>query len=94
MTTTATVCLVILAATHLTALIFFAALLLQLRRSAQAVEVLAYRAQEQVERVGEATSKVKDLAGSLGSGWIRAAMIALSAAMAYWARGRRGETQS
>jgi hypothetical protein len=78
------VCLVTLTLTHLAALVFLAVALLQVKRSAEAAEALAYRAREQVETVGCATRRLQDFAGSLSSNWVRTMILGLSAVFGLW----------
>jgi hypothetical protein len=80
----AKICLILITLIHGTGLIFFMVVLRQMRRSAEAVEVLAYRTQEQVERVSEATDKVRDVAGTFSSAWMQAAAVAISTILAAW----------
>ncbi|MFA5139421.1 MAG: hypothetical protein WC728_09330 [Elusimicrobiota bacterium] len=91
METLIAVCLVTLTLTHLAAFVFLAVALLQVKRSAEAVEILAYRAREQVETVGSATRRLHDFAGSLSSNWVRTLALGLSAAFGIWSwrRARR-----
>lgn len=86
------VCLAILTVTHVAALVFLAVALHQVKRGAEAVEVLAYKAREQVETVGSATQRLHDFAGSLRSPWVRTLMLGLSAAFGVWSwrRARQG----
>ena len=85
------VCLGVLTLAHVTGAVVLVAALLQVRRAAQAVEVAAYKAQDQVERIGEATSRVSSLAGTLGSGWVKAGTAALGMVLAVWSARRRSE---
>src|SRR5687767_6072692 len=84
-------CLGILTAVHLAALIFWIVVAVQMRRAAQAVEVLAYRTNDQVERLGEATHRVGDFAGVFRAGWLRALTVAFGVAATVWGRRRSGE---
>ena len=85
------VCLGILTLAHVAAAVVLVIALMQVRRAAEAVEVAAYQAQDQVARVGEATSRVSSLAGTLGSGWMKAATAALGMLLAVWSARRRPE---
>ena len=78
------VCLVLLTIAHVAAAVVAVVTLLQVRRAAEAVEVTAYQAQDQVARIGEATRKVEGLAGVLGSGWMKAGTAILGMALALW----------
>lgn len=78
----------LLTAAHLAAAVFLILAALQLRRTAEAVEVVAYQAQDQVARFGEAARKVEGLTGLLGSGWMKAATAALGVAAALWSAKR------
>jgi len=73
------VCLGILTLTHLAGLVFIIFTLAQMRRSAEAVEVLAYQAQDQVEKINEATSGINNFVGSVQSGWIKIMTVLLGA---------------
>ena len=84
-----TVCLVLLTIAHVAAAIVGILALLKVRRAAEAVEVVAYQAQDQVSRIGEATRKVEGLAGTLGSGWVKAGTAILGMALAIWTARRR-----
>lgn len=74
----------VLAATHLLTMIFFVVVLLQIRKSAQAVEVLAYRTQEQVEKLNATTEKVREFAASVQSGWLKVLTVGIGALVAVW----------
>ncbi|MEE8424234.1 MAG: hypothetical protein V3S11_00315 [Elusimicrobiota bacterium] len=74
----------VLATTHLLAMIFFVVVLLQIRKSAQAVEVLAYRTQEQIEKLNATTEKVRDFATSVQSGWLKILTVGVGALVAVW----------
>jgi hypothetical protein len=87
------VCVGILTLTHVVGLVFWIATLVQLRRASESIEVLAYRAQDQVSKVGDATDKLRVFAGSLRSGWVQALAAAFGVATTVWvkrkdARGR------
>lgn len=73
------ICLGILTLIHLTGLVFIIFTLVQMRRSAEAVEVLAYQAQDQVEKINEATSGINNFVGSVQSGWIKIMTVLLGA---------------
>lgn len=88
---TITVCLVLLTIAHVAAAVVAITVLLQVRRAAEAVEVVAYQAQDQVSRIGEATRRVEGLAGTLGSGWFKAGTAILGMALALWTARRRHE---
>lgn len=85
------VCLVLLTIAHVAAAVVAVVVLLQVRRAADAVEVVAYQAQDQVSRIGEATRKVEGLAGTLGSGWVKAGTAILGMALAIWTARRRSD---
>lgn len=85
------VCLALLTVAHVAAAVIAVMTLLQVRRAAEAVEVVAYQAQDQVARIGEATRKVEGLAGTLGSGWVKAGTAILGMALAVWTARRRTE---
>lgn len=85
------VCLALLTVAHVAAAVIAVMTLLQVRRAAEAVEVVAYQAQDQVARIGEATRKVEGLAGTLGSGWMKAGTAILGMALAVWTARRRTE---
>lgn len=89
MLTTIAVCLVVLTIAHVAAAAVAVMALLQVRRAAEAVEVVAYQAQDQVSRIGEATRKVEGLAGTLGSGWVKAGTAILGMTLAIWTARRR-----
>lgn len=78
------VCLGLLTAAHVVGAVFLVIALLQVRRAAEAVEVVAYQAQDQVARLGELTRKVEGVAGTLGSGWMKVGTAALGMAAAVW----------
>jgi hypothetical protein len=89
MTTFMAVCIGILTLTHLCGLVLLVATLIQLRRSAQAFEVLAYQAQDEMEKMSTATKRAADFAGLLSSGWLRAGMLGLGTLFALWPRGKK-----
>jgi hypothetical protein len=89
MDTIIAVCLVLLTIAHVSAAVVAVVVLLQVRRAAEAVEVVAYQAQDQVSRIGEATRKVEGIAGALGSGWVKAGTAILGMALALWTARRR-----
>lgn len=61
--------------------------LLQIRRTAEALEVLAYEARGQLGRLRAAADGVGRIAGTMGSSWLlRAASAGLGVATAMWAR--------
>lgn len=91
MLTIITICLVLLTLAHVTAAVILVQALLQVRRAAQAVEVTAYQAQDQVSRIGEAARRVEGLAGVLGSGWVKAGTALLGMALALWTARRRSD---
>ncbi len=80
------ICISILTLTHLAGLIFIIYTLLQMRRSAEAVEVLAYQAQDQVEKINEATSGINNFVGSVQSGWIKIMTVLLGAGVDFVTR--------
>jgi len=84
MTTFTAVCIGILTLTHLCGLVLLVATLIQLRRSAQAFEVLAYQAQDEMEKMGTATRRVADFASILNSHWIKAGVLGLGTLFAIW----------
>jgi len=67
--------------------------LLQVRRTALAVEAAAYAAKDQIGRLREATDKVYGLAGLASSGWVKALALGVGAAAAYWARRRHHQDE-
>jgi hypothetical protein len=81
------VCLAVLTLTHLTAFIILVVVLLQVRRSALAVEAAAGEAHDQLIRIGGATQKLCDFAGTVRSGWLRALTLGLGALSSFWPRG-------
>ena len=85
------VCLGVLTVAHVAAAVVLVVALLQVKRAAEAVEVAAYQAQDQVARIGEATNRVSSLAGTLGSGWVKAGTAALGMILAVWSARRRPE---
>ena len=85
------ICVGVLTVVHLIALIIWAVTAVQMRRAAQAVEVLAYRAQDQLVRLGTTTESVRDFAASLRSVWLRAFTAALEAITAIWSRRKDAE---
>lgn len=89
MLTIIAVCLALLTVAHVAAAIVAVVVLLQVRRAAEAVEVVAYQAQDQVSRIGEATRKVEGIAGTLGSGWVKAGTAILGMVLAIWTARRR-----
>ncbi len=89
MITFMSVCIGILTLTHLCGLILLIATLIQLRRSAQAFEVLAYQAQDEMEKMSAATKRAADFAGLLSSNWLRAGVVGLGALFALWPKGDR-----
>lgn len=82
------VCLGLLTVAHVTAAVVLIVALLQVRRAAEAAEVVAYQAQDQVARIGEATRKVEGLAGALGSGWVKVGTGVLGVLFALWSARR------
>ena len=82
------VCLGLLTVAHIAGAVFLIVTLLQVRRAADAIEVAAYQAQDQVARVGEATRKVTGMADMLGSGWMKAGTAALGVIFAPWSARR------
>ncbi|MFH2202350.1 MAG: hypothetical protein ABIJ96_04505 [Elusimicrobiota bacterium] len=83
------VCLGILTLTHVLGLVFIIYTLSQMRRSSEAIEVLAYQAQEQVERLSEATSRINDFAGNVRSGWIKVMTVGIGATVDFLSRMRQ-----
>ncbi|MBI2362555.1 MAG: hypothetical protein HYV15_04150 [Elusimicrobia bacterium] len=83
------VCLGLLTVAHIAAAVVLIVTLLQVRRAAEAAEVVAYQAQDQVGRFAEAARKVEGLAGTLGSGWVKAGTAALGVLIAFWTARRR-----
>jgi hypothetical protein len=75
-------CLGLLTLIHLIALVMLIAVLLQLRRSALAVETLALDAQTQVAKLGTAADRVREFASGLRSGWLGAFLAGLGALFA------------
>lgn len=86
MTSYFAICIGILTVTHVIGLVFVIYTLAQMRRSAEAVEVLAYQAQDQVEKINEATTQINSFAGSVRSGWMKIATIGLGAAVEFMSR--------
>lgn len=94
MDTLIAVSVAVLAATHLIAMIFFTVVLLQIRKSAQAVEVLAYKTQDQIEKLNATTEKVRDFAFSVQSGWLKVLTVGIGALVAVWPKiGRRNSSR-
>lgn len=91
MNTFIAVCVGILTLTHLVGLCLIIYTLVQVHRSAEAVEVLAYQTQDQVEKFGSAAERMRDLAITLNSGWVRGVALGLSALFAFWSRQRRAK---
>ncbi|MFH1726769.1 MAG: hypothetical protein ABII00_19340 [Elusimicrobiota bacterium] len=85
------VCLGILTLTHLVALVLLLYTMIQVHRSARAVEVLAYEAHDQVERFNTATKKLSDFAGTVRSGWMRVLTLGLGAVVALWPRAKKND---
>ncbi len=83
-TTWTGICLGVLTLTHLCGLVLLVATLIQLRRSAQAFEVLAYQAQDEMEKMGSATKNVADFVSILNSTWIKAGVLGIGALFALW----------
>ena len=83
------ICVGILTLTHLLGLIFIIYTLSQMRRSSEAIEVLAYQAQEQVEKLSEATNRVNEFAGSVRSGWIKVMTVGIGATVDFLSRMRQ-----
>lgn len=84
----------ILATVHVLGLVFVIFALLQIRRSAQAVEVLAYQAQEELARIKDTSESVRDFAGALGSGWMKLLTMGAGALAAYFAGSRNGREKA
>lgn len=82
------ICLGLLTAAHIAGAIALIVALCKVQRAAEAVEVAAYQAQDQVARVGEATRRVTGLADMLGSGWMKATTAALGVVLALWSARR------
>jgi len=80
------VCIGILTLTHLIGLVIVIYTFAQMRRSAEAVEVLAYQAQDQVEKINEATGAISDFAGSVRSGWMKILTVAVGASADFISR--------
>lgn len=83
------VCLGLLTAAHIAAAVVLIMTLMQVRRAAEAAEVVAYQAQDQVGRFAEAARKAESLAGALGSGWTKLGTAALGIIFALWSARRR-----
>ncbi|MFA6318040.1 MAG: hypothetical protein WC943_11525 [Elusimicrobiota bacterium] len=79
METIVAVCLVLIVLELLVALIFFVTMILQLRQTARAVEVLTYRVDEEVDHVGTV----------MRSGWLQTLSAVASVVAGFWA-GRKG----
>ena len=80
------VCAGILTLTHLIGVVILIVTLIQVRRAAESVEVLAYRAQDQVSKVEDATDKLRTFAGTLRVGWVQTLAAALGVAGSVWSR--------
>ena len=63
----------------------------QLRRTLQAVEVLAYQLLESVEKLCRASTQIHDFANHVRSGWMKAFELAVGAAQTLWSRGPKAE---
>ena len=85
------VCLGILTLTHLVALILLLYTMVQVHRSARAVEVLAYEAHDQVERFNAASRKLRDFAGTVRSGWMRVLTLGLGAIVTLWPGSKKND---
>lgn len=83
------VCLGLLTAAHIAAAVVLINTLMQVRRAAEAAEVVAYQAQDQVGRFADAARKAENLAGVLGSGWAKIGTAALGVILALWGARRR-----
>ncbi|MBI5883786.1 MAG: hypothetical protein HZB91_11870 [Elusimicrobia bacterium] len=80
MDTIVAVCLVLIVLELLVALIFFVTMILQLRQTARAVEVLTYRVDEEVDHVSTV----------MKSGWMQSLSAVGSVVAGFWA-GRKGQ---
>lgn len=84
------ICLVVLTLTHLAGLVLVIVALVQMKRSAEAVEVLAYQAQDQISKFGDTADRVRDFAGAMSSVWLKVLGAALTALGYAWTQ-RRGK---
>ena len=62
--------------------------LFQIKRTAMAVEALAYEAGDHMRRWREVSERVREFAGAARSGWVRALALGIGLAGALWARRR------
>jgi len=86
------VCIGILTLVHVAAFCLLIVALSNLNRASQAVESLAYRAQDQLSNVEGAVQKVRDFA-QWTSGWPKILSVLFGAGAAAWSR-RKGSSQS
>jgi hypothetical protein len=80
METIVAVCLVLIVVELLVALIFFVNMVIQLRQTARAVEVLTFRVDEEVDHVSTV----------MRSGWLQSLSAVGSVVAGFWA-GRKGQ---
>ncbi len=69
--------------------VFFVAFL-ELRRTLQALEALAYQLMESAERLRNASSKIEDFTQHVRSGWMRAFEVAVGAVQTFWPQREEG----
>ncbi len=81
-------CIGVLTLTHLVGLVLLVATLIQVQRSAAAMESLAKRAQKNVERLEESAQRMRNFAETVGSGWMKAVMLGLGAIVEFWPHGK------
>ncbi|MEK9144059.1 MAG: hypothetical protein AAB339_00445 [Elusimicrobiota bacterium] len=63
--------------------------LFQIKRTAMAVEALAYEAGDQIRNWRSVSERVSEFAAATRSGWVRALAVGVGVAAALWAKSRR-----
>lgn len=71
--------------------LFFLAFL-EMRRTLQALEALAYQLMESAERLRNASSKIEDFTHHVRSGWMRAFEVAVGAVQTLWPQRAEGSS--
>ena len=75
-------------------LVIFVVAFLELRRTLQALEALAYQLMESAERLRSASSKIEDFTQHVRSGWMRAFEVAVGAVQTLWPQREEGSGPS
>jgi hypothetical protein len=86
-------CLGLITVILLTLLAAFLYVLWKIRKLLEAVEVLTNSAHDQLERLREASERVRDVVGLAGSVWTKALAVGLGTAVGIWMRRRKAAQQ-